>query len=67
MDKDDRVVTIRQIRNVLCGDCAAGAPYIEAEGWYPNMFHDWKDGGAGGRTKCDAFDTVQRIIKICCK
>ena len=58
---DDQTVTIRQIRTALCEHCAAGSPYVEAEGWLPNMFHDWPEGGAGGRVKCAAFNTIRHI------
>jgi len=58
---DDLIVSVEQIRRALCEYCEAGQPYIEAEGWAPNMFHDWPDGGHGARVKCYAFDVVQRV------
>lgn len=61
MPDDDQTLTVLQIRKALCEECAAGQPYVDAEGWFPNMFHDWPDGGRGSRVKCHAFEVVRRI------
>lgn len=49
---------------ILCPHCSARVPFVIAEGWMPNMFHDWKDGGPGGRVKCAAFDLRKSLQPI---
>lgn len=59
--ENDLIVSVEQIRRALCEYCEAGEPFIVAEGWSPNMFHNWPEGGTGARVKCYAFDVVSKI------